>query len=160
MLNRAASVLVTLVSLALAAAPSVAVLDVSAEDAVYEDESRALCVEAVEVLTAKGFTARRVDESELPPQGCRAGPCLEKVARGNDVLVTLDVAELGKGKLGVAVTALAGRTGMPLAGGRYHVGPKTKRPPKELETFADKVLAALTPKPKKQAAEPQPKTPP
>lgn len=135
----------------LAAAPSVAVLDVSAEDAVYEDESRALCIEAVEVFTAKGFDARRVDESELPPRGCRAGPCLEKVAKGSTVLVTLDVVELEKGKLGVAVTALAGRTGMPLAGGRYHVGRKTKRPPKELEAFADKVLAAVTPKPKPDA---------
>ena len=133
----------------LIAAHSVVVLDVSAEDAVYEDESRALAIELVEYLETKGLTARRVDESELPPQGCRAGPCLEKVAKGSDVLVTLDVAELGKGKLGVAVTALAGRTGMPLAGGRYHVNPKTKRPPKELEAFADKVLAAITPKPKK-----------
>ena len=94
------------------------VLDVSAEDAVYEDESRELCLEAVDTFTAKGFTARRVDESELPKSGCRAGPCLEKVARGNDVLVTVDVVELEKSRLGVAVTALAGRTGMPLAGGR------------------------------------------
>jgi hypothetical protein len=130
---------------------TVVVLDVSAEDAVYEDESRALANEVVEVMNAKGMVARRVDESELPPQGCRAGPCLEKVAKGSDVLVTLDVAEIGKGKLGVAVTALAGRTGMPLAGGRYHVGPKTKRPPKELEKFVQKVLEAVTPKPKKDA---------
>ena len=132
----------------LVTAQTAVVLDVSAEDAVYEDESRALCVEAVEVLTAKGFTARRVDESELPPAGCRAGPCLEKVARGSDVLVTLDAVELDKGKLGVAVTALAGRTGMPLAGGRYHVGTKSKRPPKELEKFAEKLLDAVRPKKK------------
>lgn len=128
---------------------TVVVLDVSAEDAVYEDESRALAIEIVEYLETKGLTARRVDESELPPQGCRAGPCLEKVAKGSDVLVTVDVAEIGKSQLGVAVTALAGRTGMPLAGGRYHVTPKTKRPPKELEKFVQKLLDALTPKPKK-----------
>lgn len=128
---------------------TVVVLDVSAEDAVYEDESRALAIEAVELMNAKGLTARRVDESELPPQGCRAGPCLEKVAKGSDVLVTLDVAELGNGKLGVAVTALAGRTGMPLAGGRYHVGPKTKRPPKELEAFVQKIIKAVTPRQKR-----------
>ncbi|MBL8956415.1 MAG: hypothetical protein JNK82_36915 [Myxococcaceae bacterium] len=133
--------------ISLLAAPTVVVLDVSAEDAVYEDESRELCLEAVDAFTAKGFTARRVDESELPPKGCKSGPCLEKVARGTDVLVTLDAVEVGKNKLGVAVTALAGRTGMPLAGGRWHVEPKTKRPPKELVAFVDKVLAALTPKP-------------
>jgi hypothetical protein len=127
----------------------VAVLDVSAEDAVYEDESRALAEEVVRVLEAKGLAARRVDESELPAEGCRAGPCLEKVAKGSDVLVTLDAVEISKGRLGVAVTALAGKTGMPLAGGRYHVGPKTKRPAKELEKFAQKVLDAVTPKPKK-----------
>ncbi len=135
--------------LSLVATQTVVVLDVSAEDAVYEDESRALAMEAVELMNAKGLTARRVDESELPPQGCRAGPCLERVAKGSDVLVTLDVAELGKGKLGVAVTALAGRTGMPLAGGRYHVGPKTKRPPKELEAFVQKVIKAVTPQQKR-----------
>jgi hypothetical protein len=128
---------------------TVVVLDVSAEDAVYEDESRALANEAVEVLNARGLTARRVDESELPPEGCRAGPCLEKVATGSDVLITLDVAEISKGRLGIAITALAGRTGMPLAGGRYHVGPKTKRPPKELAKFVQKLLDALAPKPKK-----------
>ena len=122
---------------------SVVVLDVSAEDAVYEDESRALAEEVVEHFNAKGFTARRVDESELPRQGCRAGPCLEKVARGSDVLVTIDVVELAKSRLGAAVTALAGRTGMPLAGGRYEVGPKTKRPPKELEAFARKIRDAF-----------------
>jgi hypothetical protein len=140
------SVLFALSALVCAQA-SVVVLDVSAEDAVYEDESRALAEEVVSVLEAKGFTARRVDESELPPQGCRAGPCLEKVAKGSDVLVTLDVAEISKGRLGVAITALAGRNGMPLAGGRYHVGPKMKRPPKELEKFVQKLSEALQPKP-------------
>lgn len=126
---------------------TVVVLDVSAEDAVYEDESRALAEEVVALFNAKGFTARRVDESELPRRGCRAGPCLEKVAKGSDVLVTLDVVELAKNKLGAAVTALAGRTGMPLAGGRYEVGPKTKRPPKELDAFARKLRDAFNVKP-------------
>lgn len=135
--------------LLLASSASVVVLDVSAEDAVYEDESRALALELVDYLNTKGFTARRVDESELPKSGCRAGPCLEKVAKGSDVLVTLDAVELEKGRLGVAVTALAGRTGMPLAGGRWEVGPKSKRPAKELEKFAAKILEAVTPKPKK-----------
>lgn len=139
-----------LFALVLLASPlTVVVLDVSAEDAVYEDESRALAIELVDFFNTRGFAARRVDEGELPREGCRAGPCLEKVARGSDVLVTVDVVELEKGKLGVAVTALAGRTGMPLAGGRYQVGPKTKRPPKELEAFAKKLLDAVTPKPKK-----------
>jgi hypothetical protein len=125
---------------------NVYVLDVSAEDAVYEDESRELAIEAVDRFNANGAIARRIDESELPPQGCRAGPCLEKVAKGSDVLVTIDVVEISKGKLGVAITALAGRTGMPLGGGRYHVEPKMKRPPKELEKFVTKVLAAVRPK--------------
>lgn len=132
---------------------SVVVLDVSAEDAVYEDESRALAEEVVALFNTKGFTARRVDESELPRGGCRAGPCLEKVARGSDVLVTIDVVELAKSRLGAAVTALAGRTGMPLAGGRYEVGAKTKRPPKELDAFAKKIRDAFNvkPAPKKDA---------
>jgi acetamidase/formamidase len=134
---------------ALLSGQTVAVLDVSAEDAVYEDESRALAIEAVDVMNSKGLTARRVDESELPKRGCRSGPCLEKVAKGSDVLVTVDVVELDKGKWGVATTALAGRTGLPLAGGRYQVDAKTKRPPKELEKFVQKLVEAVTPKPKK-----------
>jgi hypothetical protein len=75
------------------------------------------------------------------------------VAKGSDVLVTVDVVELGRNKLGAAVTALAGRTGMPLAGGRYEVAPRTKRPPKELEAFAKKIRDAFNvkPAPKKDA---------
>lgn len=125
---------------------TVVVLDVSAEDAIYGDESRALCDEVVEVFVKAGFSARRVEEDELPRGGCRFGPCLEKVAKGSDVLVTLDAVELDKSKTGVATTALAGRTGMPLAGGRYHVTPKGKRPAKELTAFAAKVLAAFAPR--------------
>src|SRR5687767_6247968 len=79
---------------------NVYVLDVSAEDAVYEDESRELAIEVVDAFNAKGAVARRIDESELPPRGCKAGPCLEKVAKGSDVLVTVDVVEISKGKLG------------------------------------------------------------
>jgi hypothetical protein len=130
-------------------AQTVVVLDVSAEDAVYEDESRELALEVVDLMNSKGLIARRVDESELPRKGCKEGPCLAKVAKGSMVLVTVDVVELDKGKWGVGVTALAGHNGMPLAGGRYQVDARSKRPAKELEKFVQKVVEAVTPKPKK-----------
>jgi hypothetical protein len=137
-----------LLALTLALGPRAAVLDASAPDAVYEDVSRGLADEVVEALARAGLTARRVEEEELPEAGCRAGPCLEQVAKGQqaDVLVVLDAREKGKGKamsVAVGVLALDGRTGRPLAGQRYVAGPKAA---KALKTFAAKVARALAPR--------------
>jgi hypothetical protein len=122
-----------LLALALAAGPRTAVLDASAPDAVYEDVSRGLADEVVVALEQAGFSARRVEEDELPPQGCRSGPCLETVARVQkaEVLVVLDAREKGK-DVAVAVLALDGRTGRPLGGARYVAGPKAARALKKL----------------------------
>lgn len=121
----------------------VVVLDISQEDEVYEDESRALAEEVVDAFLAQKVTARRVDENELPPKGCRGGPCLAKVAKGSTALVAVDVVEEGKGRWGVAITGLASHNGMPLGGARYHVGPKTKRPHQDLQKFVQKLLPML-----------------
>lgn len=121
----------------------VVVIDISQEDEVYEDESRALAEEVVDTFLAQKVTARRIDESELPPKGCRSGPCLEKIAKGSTALVAVDVVEEGKGRWGVAITGLASRNGMPLGGARYHVVPKGKRPNPELQKFVQKLLPML-----------------
>jgi hypothetical protein len=121
--------------------PKAAVVDVSAPDAVYEDVSRALATQVSVALNGAGFEAVRVDENELPEEGCRAGPCLAKVAKEKKalVLVTLDATELDKKKTSVAVAALLGLNGMPLAGGRYVSVEGQKKLPKELLEFAKKV---------------------
>ena len=133
-----------LLALALAADPRVAVVDASAPDAVYEDVSRGLADEVVEALLKAGLMAHRVEEQELPEGGCRAGPCLEQVARAQkaDVLVVLDAREKGRA-VAVGVLALDGRTGRPLAGQRYVAGPKAA---KALKTFSAQVARALAPR--------------
>ncbi len=122
----------------------VAVVDVSAPDAIYEDVSRQLAAQVAEALMRAGAVAVRVDESELPPQGCRIGPCLGEVAKqqGAHVVVALDAEEVDAETSKVAVTALWGSNGEPLAGGRYVVrlGGKV---PKGLKRFvADAVKRA------------------
>ena len=124
------------------AAPRVAVLDVSAPDAVYEDISRELATKVAASLTAAGFDAVRIDESQLPPEGCRIGPCLGVVARAQKakVVVIVDATELDKSRTGVGVAALWGTDGQPLATTRFvATGDKTK-PAKALEHFATKLL--------------------
>lgn len=120
-----------LLAVALTAAPPglvVAVVDTSASDAIYEDVSRALAEGLVTAMKREGFSATRVDENELPQEGCRAGPCLEKVARSThaDVVVVLDAAE-ESGTTRVSVMALWGRDGRPLAAKRYQVGKRDKK---------------------------------
>jgi hypothetical protein len=109
-----------LLALALASAPVVVVVDVSASDAIYEDVSRGLANALVDGLNKAGLQASRVDENELPESGCRAGPCLEEVARahGARAVVLLDAAEEGT-KTKVSLMGLGGRDGRPLAGARY-----------------------------------------
>lgn len=115
----------------------VAVVDVSAPDAIYEDVSRQLASQVAEALTKVGLVAVRVDENELPPGGCRIGPCLGEVAKaqGAHVVVTVDAEEVDESTSRVAVTALWGTNGEPLAGGRYVVRGQ-KKAPRALATFA------------------------
>jgi len=137
-------VLTLLLVLAVAPTPvRVAVVDVSAPDAVYEDVSRALADDVVRALNAAGAEALRVDEGELPEDGCRAGPCLAAAAKSHqaDVLVALDAAEDGK-KTKVGVLALQGQSGLPLTAVRYVVS-EPGRVPKPLKVFAAAVLTAV-----------------
>lgn len=129
-----------LAAVLLAQAPGpvkVVVIDISQPDAIYEDISRGYAEEVTEALNQAGFSAYRIDERELPDEGCRAGPCLAKVAvkRESHVLVALDATEVDKEKNGVALTALRGKDGMPLASARFTLTEKTKRPLKPLEKF-------------------------
>lgn len=129
----------------------VAVIDVSAPDAVYEDESRALAEDVTAALNSGGFVAEKVDERDLPLQGCRIGPCLGKVSlqRGAQVVVALDGNELPDKSIGVTVTAMRATDGLPLAATRYTAKPGAKPPhqvakfAKELFKEASKALAVL-----------------
>jgi len=114
----------------------VAVLDVSAPDAIYEDVSRALTETVSDELLKKGFLSKRVDESELPVEGCRIGPCLGVIARAQsaDVLVIVDATEGAKGKVDVVLSAMRGRDGLPLAAGRWATTGEGK-PGKQLTKF-------------------------
>ena len=129
--------------------PLVAVIDISSEDAIYEDVSRRYAQSLVEALTKEGVTAVRVDESELPPEGCRLGPCLGVAARGKGALavVTLDAEELSATKSKVVVTVMRATNGEPLAGGRYELKAGVKKLPKGLTSFlaqAKKAMAKVT----------------
>ena len=128
--------------------PQVAVIDISSEDAIYEDVSRRYAQSLVEALTKEGVPAVRVDESELPPEGCRLGPCLGVAARASGALaiVTLDAEELSETKTKVVVTVMRATNGEPLAGGRYELKPGMKKIPKGLTAFlaaAKKAMAKV-----------------
>jgi hypothetical protein len=125
--------------------PMVAVIDISSEDAIYEDVSRRYAQSLVEALTKEGVTAVRVDESELPPEGCRLGPCLGVAAREKGALavVTLDAEEISKTKSKVVVTVMRATNGEPLAGGRYELNQGVKKIPRGLTAFLAQVKKAL-----------------
>ena len=128
--------------------PMVAVIDISSEDAIYEDISRRYTESLVEALTKEGVTAVRVDESELPEEGCRLGPCLGVAARGHGALavVTLDAEEISKSKTKVVVTVMRATNGEPLAGGRYEFKAGVKKIPRGLTAFlaaAKKAMAKV-----------------
>jgi len=125
--------------------PQVAVIDISSEDAIYEDVSRRYTESLVEALGKEGITAVRVDESELPPEGCRLGPCLGVAARAKGALavVTLDAEELSEKKSKVVVTVMRATNGEPLAGGRYELKSGVKKAPKGLTTFLAQVKKAM-----------------
>ena len=126
-------------------APMVAVIDISSEDAIYEDISRRYAESLVEALTKEGVTAVRIDESDLPPEGCRLGPCLGVAARqkGALAIVTLDAEELSEMKSKVVVTVMRATNGEPLAGGRYELKVGVKKAPKGLVTFLAQVKKAM-----------------
>lgn len=147
--------LTLLASLLVAQAPPpvhVAIIDISADDAIYEDVSRRFAQSLVEALIKEGVTAVRVDESELPPEGCKLGPCLGVVARGKGALtiITLDAEEVSETKSKVVVTMMRATNGEPLAGGRYELKAGSKKAPKGLTQFlaaAKKAMAKVTPPP-------------
>ncbi|MDP1830192.1 MAG: hypothetical protein Q8L48_43410 [Archangium sp.] len=127
------------------APPLVAVIDISSEDAIYEDISRRYAQSLVEALTKEGVSAVRVDESDLPEEGCRLGPCLGVAAREKGALavVTLDAEEVSKTKSKVVVTVMRATNGEPLAGGRYELTVGMKKIPKGLTTFLASVKKAM-----------------
>ncbi len=94
----------------------------------------------------------RVDESELPPEGCRLGPCLGVAAREKGALavVTLDAEELSATKSKVVVTVMRATNGEPLAGGRYELKVGMKKIPRGLTAFlasVKKAMAKIAPPP-------------
>ena len=135
----------TLFTLLSQAPPMLAVIDISSEDAIYEDVSRRYAQSLVEALTREGVSAVRIDESELPPEGCRLGPCLGVAARGKGALavVTLDAEELSESKSKVVVTLMRATNGEPLAGGRYELNVGVKKIPKGLTAFLAQVKKAM-----------------
>lgn len=124
----------------------VAVIDISAEDAIYEDVSRRFTQSLVEALSKEGITAVRIDESELPAEGCRLGPCLGVAARAKGALtvVTLDAEEVNDSKSKVVVTMMRATNGEPLAGGRYDLKAGVKKAPKGLTAFLTQAKKAMT----------------
>jgi hypothetical protein len=142
-------VLSLVVALTLAQLPPsrVVVVDVSAPDAVYEDVSRALAEQVVAELKVLGLDAVRIDENELPEEGCRLGPCLGIVAKARQarVVVIVDAVELDKkGKTQVSVAAMAGHNGMPISAKRYVTKAQSK-PAADLKVFVKDLVRRLTP---------------
>lgn len=130
-------------------ASRVVVIDVSQPDAVYEDVSRGFAEQVVAELRAVGLEAVRIDENELPEEGCRLGPCLGVVAKARQakVVVILDAVELDKkGKTQVSVAAMAGHNGMPINAKRY-VAKAESKPTPELKAWVKELVKKLTPPP-------------
>lgn len=125
--------------------PQVAVIDISPEDAIYEDVSRGYATALVDALNKDGVSAVRIDESELPREGCRLGPCLGVAARGKGALavLTLDAEEVNETKSKVVVTMMRATNGEPLAGGRYELVQGKKKAPKGLVNFLSSVKKAM-----------------
>lgn len=124
----------------------VAIIDISADDAIYEDVSRRYAQSLVEALIKEGMNAVRVDESELPPEGCKLGPCLGVAARakGAITIITLDAEEVDDSKSKVVVTMMRATNGEPLAGGRYELKAGSKKAPKGLTQFLAAAKKAMT----------------
>ena len=128
--------------------PQIAVIDISADDAIYEDVSRSYAQALADALTRLGVPSVRVDEADLPPEGCKLGPCLGALARsqGALALVTVDAEELTSQKSRVVVTLMRATNGEPLAGGRYELEVGKKKAPRGLSSFlteAKRVMAKV-----------------
>lgn len=134
-----------LTSLLAQSPPLVAVIDISPEDAIYEDVSRRYAQALAEALSQEGVPAVRIDESELPPEGCRLGPCLGVAAREKGALavVTLDAEAVTDTHSKVVVTVMRATNGEPLAGGRYELKAGARRVPRGLTKFLGQVKRAL-----------------
>lgn len=129
------------------AVTTVAVIDVSAPDAIYEDLSRRVAERVVVALESAGVRAVRVDENELPEEGCRIGPCLGVAARakGAQVVVMVDAAEEGKKAISVRLAGLWSTNGAPVAVATFQL-PELEAPvPKIVARFAKKVAQAAPP---------------
>lgn len=122
----------------------VAVVDVSAPDAIYEDVSRALADAVVDALKATGLQAVRIDERDLPESGCRLGPCLGEAARAKEaqVVVMVDSTEAGDTASAVKLAGLWSNNGAPVAVAKYEVKTGQKKVPKKLMKFAVEVAKA------------------
>ncbi len=125
------------------AAPRVAVVDVSAPDAIYGDVSRALADALVAQLEKAGVEALRIEDEELPEGGCRLGPCLGVLARAHQaqVVVMLDATEVDAQRSAVAVAAMASRNGQPVAVKKYQAVNGRSKPAPALVAFAEDVAA-------------------
>ena len=122
----------------------VAVVDVSAPEAIYEDVARGLADKVVEALKATGVQAVRIDERDLPEQGCRLGPCLGVAARAKDaqVVVMFDATESKDDGATIELAALWSTNGAPVAVAKYAVAAEQKKVPKQLMKFALEVAKA------------------
>jgi hypothetical protein len=118
------------------------VVDVSKDDAIYEDVSRELSEALAQALTLKGLASIRVDERELP-LGCRLGPCLKDVAQHKSVqiVITVDAQELSATVSLVAAAALDAKNGAPLAGTRYRSPSKDQK--KAIDSFAKAIVKSM-----------------
>lgn len=138
--------MLTVLVMSLLSQPSLklAVLDVSAPDAIYQDVSTGLADRLSEAFLKRGFLACRIDETQVPPkaEGCRLGPCLGIIAAAHqvDVLVILDATETDKG-IDVTLSAMRGRDGLPLAAGKWATTAAGK-PTKKLTRFLDATTKA------------------
>jgi hypothetical protein len=134
--------LIFLLQIALAQNPLVIVVDISTPDAIYEDVSRNYAETLVDQLNRDGFNATRVDQDEM--DGCKMGPCLGKVSYKfkADVVVTLDATEIDEKKGKVVISALNGKSGMPLALARG-IFTFQKPVPKSVKPFGAKLKKEL-----------------
>ncbi len=118
------------------------VVDVSKDDAIYEDVSRGLSEALALALTQKGVVSVRVDERELPV-GCRLGPCLKDIAQQKSVqiVITVDAQEINATASLVAAAALDAKNGAPLAGTRYRSPSKDQK--KAIDLFAKAIVKSM-----------------
>lgn len=124
------------------ATPTLALVDISAADAVYEDVSQAAVRELAELLAKGPVNVTLVTQDAA--RGCRFGPCLGALAKQHKaaIIITVDVAEAEHPAISVAALALRGADGVPISGRRWRSGGK-KKPGKARDDFVRDVFAAV-----------------